>query len=76
MARSKNPQLKLRESDLNPVDKMDVDAGMRIFSNDVIEAVTHKGTKEFLKLIKSLIDAFEDTSLSILQKIRLVCTRF
>lgn len=60
----------IKKTDICSDDKMDVDAGKRICSKEVINRVTEPGLKFLLQLMNDLVDAFENVELSASEKIK------
>ncbi len=61
----------LKPTDLEPLDKMSVDAGRHYLHSDVIDLLSEKdlGTKIFFEMIRDFVAAFEDPGLTVEQKI-------
>lgn len=75
ISRFSKDQHRLTANVLNTEDRMNFDSVLRICDESVIKLLESnipgsKGTVKFLKIIRDVIDAFRDTSLSPLQRIQ------
>lgn len=69
-------RLYLKESDLNPNDKMNVPAALHLIHEQIIQHVPEKGLLFLLSQVKKFYDAFTDVKFTVKQRILKVNLKF